>query len=349
MTPPLISLIVPVYDVSKYLRRCLDSLVQQTLVNIEIIIINDCSPDPLDSQICDEYALTDPRVIYIEHKQNLRQGGARNTGLNIAQGEYIWFIDSDDFIDINACEFLYNLYKTINSDIIAFSATSHIDGSLVLRNKEYYYYTRHLNILDKELSGKNFISQALIYNSFYVPPWAYIYKRSLLSNYRFRENVIHEDNDLIPIVIYNAKSVYCIKYAPYYRLIRGNSVTQQEISEKIIIDKCLAVQSLLDYLDDLDITVDDPLYCLIYLQFKDVSGLYHNFNKKNIIMTTTFDILLTSYNRVIEEEPQILSDYERKNIEEIHLNLKRELNTIKQSRLWKLVNIYRRFLKQPII
>ena len=107
MNNPKVSIIVPIYNVEKYLRQCVDSLLNQTLTDIEIILVDDESPDHCPA-ICDEYARQDHRVRVI-HKKNEGQGYARNSGLEIAAGEYIAFVDSDDYVETMMYQRLYNL------------------------------------------------------------------------------------------------------------------------------------------------------------------------------------------------------------------------------------------------
>ena len=101
---PLLSVIIPVYKVEKYLRRCLDSIVNQTYKNLEIILVDDGSPDN-SGKICDEYAQNDKRIKVI-HQKNKGQGAARNTGIIAANGELITFVDSDDWIENNTYEIM---------------------------------------------------------------------------------------------------------------------------------------------------------------------------------------------------------------------------------------------------
>lgn len=114
--PPLVSVIIPVYNVEAYLRKCLDSVLAQTLRDIEVIIVDDGSPDGSPA-ICDEYAARDPRVRVI-HKANAGLGYARNSGIEIATGEYLTFLDSDDYLDLRALERLYTLARDNDLDII---------------------------------------------------------------------------------------------------------------------------------------------------------------------------------------------------------------------------------------
>ena len=113
-----ISIIVPVYNVADYIRECLDSLVNQTYQNIEIILVDDGSTD-LSGQICDEYAKKDRRII-VFHKTNGGLVSARKAGIRIATGEYVTYVDSDDWININAYEELVKIVIEYHPDIIAY-------------------------------------------------------------------------------------------------------------------------------------------------------------------------------------------------------------------------------------
>ena len=116
MNKIIISLIIPVYNVENYLRQCLDSIINQTLKEIEIICINDGSTDS-SKQILEEYALKDERIKIINQK-NKGAGAARNSGIDAATGEYIGFVDSDDWVNLDAFEKLYNKITRENVDIV---------------------------------------------------------------------------------------------------------------------------------------------------------------------------------------------------------------------------------------
>ena len=112
------SIIVPVYNTEKYIRRCINSLIRQTLDEIKIILVNDGSADG-SGTVCEEYAERDGRIRVI-HKENAGQGLARNDGLAEAEGRYVCFLDSDDYLEPNACEELYNLMESAGADMASF-------------------------------------------------------------------------------------------------------------------------------------------------------------------------------------------------------------------------------------
>ena len=136
---PLVSIIVPVYKVEKYLDRCVESLVNQTYKNIEIILVDDGSPDNCP-EMCDAWAQKDSRIVVI-HKENGGVSSARNKGLESARGEWIWFVDSDDYVELFALEKLVPM--TDNSDLIIFD--TRIDELYVKDDRffdNYYFMYR---------------------------------------------------------------------------------------------------------------------------------------------------------------------------------------------------------------
>ena len=132
MEQPKVSIIVPIYNVEKYLDECMESLLNQTLRDIEIILVDDESPDNCP-RICDSYAEKDKRVKVI-HKKNGGLGFARNSGLDIATGEYVAFIDSDDFVDLNMMEHLYSVAKENNADEVRCGIKFYVNGKFTERH-----------------------------------------------------------------------------------------------------------------------------------------------------------------------------------------------------------------------
>lgn len=152
-----VSVVVPVYNVERYLRRCVDSLLAQTLEELEIILVDDGSPDKCP-EICDEYAQKDQRIKVV-HKKNEGLGYARNTGLEIASGEYITFCDSDDWLEPEAYEYTYNKVKYKNLDICWFQPRRvSVDGCLLFEaqvDEEYFVEEKDIAWFRKEIIGRN--------------------------------------------------------------------------------------------------------------------------------------------------------------------------------------------------
>ena len=157
MIHSLVSIIVPIYKVEPYLHRCLDSIVNQSYTNLEIILVDDGSPDTCP-QICDEYATKDNRIVDI-HKNNGGLSDARNVGLDISKGEYITFVDSDDWIDKQYVETLLTLITTENSDIV-FGENEPFHTNYSTQNKKKQYFKTNYTQL-----GTLFLTQFLGENS----------------------------------------------------------------------------------------------------------------------------------------------------------------------------------------
>lgn len=164
-----ISVVLPIFNVAPYLSKCLDSLLSQTLSDIEIICVNDCSPDN-SADILARYATKDPRIIVVNHKQNAGAGMARQSGVDVAQGEYIGFVDPDDYVQSDFFEKLYNAAKKNDADIAKGSIyTVALDGSRQCTS----FHLNQMILMDKY----RFHGQAL---------WSAIYRKEMV-----RQNKIH--------------------------------------------------------------------------------------------------------------------------------------------------------------
>ena len=239
---PKISIIIPVYNVEKYLRECLDSCINQTLKDIEIICVDDASPDN-SIQILEEYQQKDSRIKILRHETNKNLGAARNSGLQSATGEYVWFVDSDDYIDIKACQILYDAIKGFNVDMLCFSALQFVDTAEHRRFIYNKYY--HQGILINKIYHPKANWQEIVFSSLNVTAWAYITKRTILLNFRFREGVWHEDNDFTPILLASVNTFCYIPYTAYFYRINPNSIMQKPMSQK-------RAEYLIDFLESLD-------------------------------------------------------------------------------------------------
>jgi len=202
-----VSIIIPIYNVEEYLKRCLDSLVNQSLKDIEIIIVNDASTDN-SIKIMREYESKYKTIKVIDSPVNLRQGGARNLGIDIAKGEYIGFVDSDDWVDIKMYEKLYSKAVIANSDVVD-SDYFVSDGTNVLE-------TVTSNTKEQLGESTSVQKKSLILNSGRM--WTKIFKTSLFidNNIRFPEKLSYEDNPVVPLLLAHAKSLEKVNEPLYY-------------------------------------------------------------------------------------------------------------------------------------
>lgn len=209
-----ISVIVPVYKVENDLNKCVDSILGQTYSNLEVILVNDGSPDN-SGKICDEYAKSDKRVIAI-HKENEGSSCARNAGLDIATGEFIAFVDSDDYID-----------ETMFEKMIALSSKHHLDVvEIASRNfSDIVNYDNSFKIEDNISALERTISRT----SFSV--WRRIYRRSVVKDMRFIPKIIHQDVFYTIDVMNNVSSVGFLNSPLYIYNNLGESIIRSKYSK----------------------------------------------------------------------------------------------------------------------
>ena len=215
-----VSIIVPIYNAEKYLKKCIDSLVNQTKKEIEIILINDGSTDNTEN-IIKEYK--DKRIKYFKN-ENQGIGKTRNFGIKKAKGNYIMFVDSDDYVELNACEELYKKAEKEKSDLVICD-----------------YYKVYNNGKKEEVTIKDFKPTTLkkypeLLLNVNLAPWNKLYKKSLIdyNNICFVENLKYEDAPFVAEVLDKAKKITKLnKYLNYY-VIHGNSETT--VRDKRVFD-----------------------------------------------------------------------------------------------------------------
>ena len=240
MSEPKISIIIPVYNVEKYLRECLDSCVNQTLADIEIICVDDCSTDN-SYKILEEYQQKDSRIKIFRQKENKKQGTARNKGLEVATGEYIWFVDSDDYIDTKACQILYDAIKEFDVDLLCFSALQFVDTN---ESRKFICKYYHQGIPINKIYHPKINWKEIHFSNLNVTPWAYLTRRTVLQNFKFREKVLHEDIDFTTILLASVDSFCFIPYTAYFYRINQNSTVQTLLSQKRLEDLINVLESL---------------------------------------------------------------------------------------------------------
>ena len=218
----LISIIVPVYKVEKYLDKCIESIVNQTYKNLEIILVDDGSPDTCP-QMCDDWSKKDDRIKVI-HKENGGLSDARNAGLKVAMGKYIGFVDSDDCIDKDMYQ---NLLKAIiedDSDIAACDVEMLFDD-----NRKNVIMTPNIRlVLNKNEAEESIITETMLKH----PVWYKLYKRSVINNIVFEVGKLHEDVFWSYQVIGNANKVSIIDYIGYFYYQRSDSIMGENYSLK---------------------------------------------------------------------------------------------------------------------
>ena len=213
----MVSVIVPVYKVEKYLRRCLDSIINQTNSDLEIILVDDGSPDTCGC-ICDEYAAKDPRVVVI-HKENAGLGYARNSGLDICTGEYVMFVDSDDYLSENAVQILLDRMLQDGSDM---AVGKHIDvyedGST---NDGFWSFKTNCVMTPKDVFSTE-------KNTFPVCAWAKLYKRELFDSIRYTSIAVAEDLWVFPFIIEHCQKISVEISTIYFYCRRLSSLMYQK-------------------------------------------------------------------------------------------------------------------------
>lgn len=225
----LISVIVPIYNVEKYLKRCIDSIIEQTYTNLEIILVDDESPDNC-GKICDEYAKKDKRIIVI-HKKNGGLSDARNRGLQEAKGKYVGFVDSDDYISKNMYKVLYTNMKENNADI------SICNFSLVDDNGIEYKNKKQINNEIKLYGKMEAMENLLIEKDYTNHAWNKLYNKKLFEDgkIQYPKGKIWEDIATTYLLFENANKVVYQNISLYYYVQRDNSIMKEINKEKIIL------------------------------------------------------------------------------------------------------------------
>lgn len=221
----LISIIVPIYNVEKYINKCVDSIINQTYKNLEIILVDDGSPDNCP-QICDEYAKKDNRIKII-HKENGGLSSARNAGLDIMTGKYVTFIDSDDYYEPEAIEILYNCIKDSKVQISVMKFLKVYETDSINKKTNNINTVQYINSIDylKFLCEKK-ISESV---------WDKLFDIEILKNKRFEIGRLNEDFIFLSkLLILNNVKISLIDFYGYNYYSRANSITSNGYGKSLI-------------------------------------------------------------------------------------------------------------------
>lgn len=323
---PDISVIVPVYNVEKYLKRCLDSITNQSFKNLEILVINDGSTDS-SAEICDNYALKDSRIRVI-HKKNGGLSDARNVGIQAATGNYIGFVDSDDFIHKDFYHVLYNTMKNYQCDVVEVGYKEVFENE----NVPLEEYT----IMDEEVSAiKYFEKDKAVINSILDHDlrnyaWNKLYKRELWDNIKFPKGKLFEDVFTTYQIFNNCTKIVKVEKKLYYYFQRANSIVNSKFSLKKL-DHFEALNEVMGFIE-LNYPKAAPITNIKYYMesLNYLSVLIQNRNSienSNEIIKTMKSILINSNNmrhlsRSIDIE-QLCKEYLKDNYKELLVKRKR--------------------------
>ncbi len=213
-----ISIIVPVYNVEAYLRKCVDSILCQTLGDIEILLIDDGSTDSCGG-ICDEYANQDDRI-HVIHKANGGLSDARNAGIDVARGKFIGFVDGDDYVEPEMFESLYRACIEDGTRIAACDYLSELTGS----GKAISHSTGQHQIMTSE----DFFKEVLQYGSAVgMGVWDKLFEKSLFEQTRFQVGKLHEDTDILYRLAFQVNEISYLSIPYYIHCLRTGSITDR--------------------------------------------------------------------------------------------------------------------------
>lgn len=285
-----VSVIIPIFNCEKYLERCVLSIINQSLKDIEIILVNDGSKDK-SLNICEKFANIDNRIIIID-KKNEGVGIARNEGIKIAKGEYIAFVDSDDFVELNFLEHLYNRAIKKNADICGCLYDEYKNGK--------YVSIQDLNTLKicGERNGKQFLNYFYNPSSSYesiccIVVWNKIYKTELIKNILFSDKKSAEDEEFSFKIMQESKKIYMSNKVLYhYFSDNQNSLTNKPFGiHKLDFLKILEERKSLIRSNKYLYNKNLYLLCNISIEyFFKMDGSSKNYNKK--IFNVNFKELL---------------------------------------------------------
>ncbi|EHC03872.1 glycosyl transferase family protein [Streptococcus suis R61] len=277
----LVSVIVPVYNVEKYLSQCLDSIIHQTYKNLEIILVNDGSTDG-SGKICDDYAAKDGRIKVI-HQENGGLSDARNKGLDLMTGQFVTFVDSDDYLENNCIHTLYTYACTCKTDI---SIGKFIEFE---ENTSQFLFHNHLNNGNKIefLTGDQCLERHHKYFlGIFVTAWAKLYRTSLFNDsnpcksIRYPLGVLHEDQYTTHKLFFKSNKIVFVNDYLYVYRVRENSITNTLLSDKRIMDNIRGLEEkIIDFcLLNKDMTLLREHY-LFYLN--DYKAYLENNHRQN--------------------------------------------------------------------
>lgn len=266
----LVSIIIPVYNVEKYLNKCIESVVSQTYKNLDIIIIDDGSKDS-SGKMCDEWASKDKRIRVI-HKTNGGLSDARNVGIEHAKGNYISFVDSDDFIENDMIEVLLKEIKENNCDIsICGYYKTYVDKDEIIDNSKEIFVMNKIEAIDR----------MNILGSYDVSAWGKLFNISLIKDIRFPVGKLSEDWFVMYKIFYNANRI-CYNPNPKYHYVqRAGGISKN--NPKINYDAIQAAKECMEFIEEKCPNIIENatiMYCIANMGVYNSCILYNKEDKE---------------------------------------------------------------------
>ncbi|WP_300364490.1 glycosyltransferase family 2 protein [uncultured Subdoligranulum sp.] len=226
---PAISVIIPVYKVEPYLDACVSSVVGQTFSDLEILLVDDGSPDRCP-ELCDAWAQKDPRVRVI-HQENGGLSAARNTGIEAATGEFLAFVDSDDMLEPDALRRAWEAQQACQADLVIFNLVYVDEHNHPLPAPDFSGFRDEVLTADEVWQRYFVLAEQKIY---YVVAWNKLYRRELFKTLRYAPGKRYEDQFLLPGLLAQCKTVACLRYVGYRYAQRGGSIMAQGSSRNYL-------------------------------------------------------------------------------------------------------------------
>lgn len=235
---PLVSVIVPVYKVEDCLQCCIDSLCSQSLLDIEILLIDDASPDRC-GEICDQYAEKDVRIKVFHHPENRGLSAARNTGIAHASAQYLMFVDSDDWVSADFCKAAYECALCNGADLVIF-AFQRMGYSDIFNITKY----KHKSNVPEGFKSR---LEAISFNAVTTVAWNKLYSKKLFETVSYPEGYYYEDMGTTYKLICQAEKIYYLDKVLYYHRYRNNSITSLKTAKAMEDWLAMSMQQYHDF------------------------------------------------------------------------------------------------------
>lgn len=268
-----ISVIIPVYQVEKYIDTCVQSVLKQTYTNLEIILVDDQSPDHCP-EICDNYAASENRVIVV-HQKNLGLSGARNTGLQHATGDYILFLDSDDYLEETFCEKAIAVALQNDADIVVGEISS-VDEQGGLLNDDNSLHFAKSELLDHCEAMQALLEQTRMKGY----AWGKLYRKSVVDGIEYPVGKVYEDRFTVPKYFSRAQKVCLCKGAVTYYRMRDTSISH-DVSVKKLNDLLEAEKWLVDFCETNYPTLVDAMESIYFGRYVHIWILLYDAGQKD--------------------------------------------------------------------